>query len=392
MLKLSNRSDIPVFRVFDILRIVNERVAAGADIIHLEAGQPSTGAPQAALDAAIETMRSGNLGYTEATGMPALKAKIVEYYAKRYNVNIDSKQVIITAGASGALLLSFLALFDAGDRVAMAAPAYPAYRNILLSIGCVPVELESTLEENYQPTIARLEALPQKPHGLIIGNPSNPTGTLMNKQELAEITNWCQAHGVRLIADELYHGVVFTDEPIDTVLSTSNEAISINSFSKYFAMTGWRLGWVVLPHDVIDRVKRLSESLYAAPCTLSQHVAIHVFDHLDVLDDYVARYKRNLDILKTELPKAGITKLSKTEGAFYVYADISDLTDDSEAFCRGLLDQAGVAVTPGTDFDLTRGHQTIRMSLAGSTEDITEACKRINGFMATWNHKAAKTA
>lgn len=392
MLKLSSRSDIPVFRVFDILRMVNERVAAGADIIHLEAGQPSTGAPQAALDAAVETMRHGNLGYTEATGIPALRDRIVRHYAERYGVKLDHKQVIVTAGASGALLLSFLALFDPGDRVAMAAPAYPAYRNILMSVGCVPVEIESTLEENYQPTIARLEALPQKPHGLIIGNPSNPTGTLMSKTELAELTAWCQAHGVRLIADELYHGVTYTTDPVDTVLSTSTEAVSINSFSKYFAMTGWRLGWIVVPMEAADRVKRLSESLYAAPCTLSQHVALHTFDHLDVLDQYVARYKRNLEILRTELPKAGITRLSKTEGAFYIYADIADLTDDSEAFCRGLLDQAGVAVTPGTDFDLTRGHQTIRMSFAGSTEDIVEACKRIDRFMATWTHRNVKTA
>lgn len=387
MLKLSSRSEIPVFRVLDILRIVNERAAAGEDIIHMEAGQPSTGAPQAVLDAAAEIMKSGNMGYTAATGMPELKNRIAEHYIDRYGVKVDPKQIIITVGGSGGLMLSFLACFDEGDRVAMAAPAYPAYRNILLALGCVPVEIESTLEENYQPTIAKLEALKEKPQGLIIGNPSNPTGTMMDKKQLAELTMWCQKNGVRLIADELYHGVTY-GEPADTVLNTSREAVSVNSFSKYYAMTGWRIGWLVLPLDVVDRVKRLCESLFVAPPTLAQHVALHAFDHTEVLDGYVARYKKNLEILKAELPKAGITKLSKVEGAFYMYADISDLTDDSEAFCRALLDQAGVAVTPGTDFDLTRGHQTIRMSFAGATEEIQEACRRINTWMRGWNKKA----
>ncbi|MCB1538931.1 MAG: aminotransferase class I/II-fold pyridoxal phosphate-dependent enzyme [Rhodospirillales bacterium] len=387
-IKLSSRSDIPVFRVLDILRAVNERVAAGEDIVHLEAGQPSVGAPQAALDAAAEILRSGNLGYTEATGIPALKLRIAQHYADRYGVQVDPKNVVITVGGSGGLMLSFLATLDAGDHVAMAAPAYPAYRNILTALGCKALEIPATLEENYQPTIARLEALPHKPQGLIIGNPSNPTGTMIGREDLAALTHWCQSHGVRLFADELYHGITY-GEPADTVLRTSHEAISVNSFSKYFAMTGWRIGWLVLPEDVVDRVKRLCESLFVAPPTLAQHVALKCFDHLDVLDGYVARYKRNLEILKRELPKAGITRLSHVEGAFYLYADISDLTDDSEAFCRGLLDQAGVAATPGTDFDLKRGHQTLRISFAGSTEDIEKACARIHDFMRGWNRKSA---
>lgn len=387
-IKLSHRSDISVFRVLDILRIVNERVAAGADIIHLEAGQPSVGAPQAALDYAADILRSGNLGYTEATGMPALKARIAQYYKDRFKVEVNPKNVVITIGGSGGLIMSFLAVLDVGDTVAMAAPAYPAYRNILQSLGCKVVEISATLEENYQPTIAKLEALPEKPQAIIIGNPSNPTGTMINQKDLEALTHWCQSHGVRLIADELYNGITY-GELCDTVLRTSHEAISVNSFSKYFAMTGWRIGWLVLPDDVVDRVKRLCESLFVAPPTLAQHVALKCFDHLDVLDGYVARYKKNLEILKTELPKAGITKLSHVQGAFYLYGDISDMTDDSEAFCRGLLDQAGVAITPGTDFDLTRGHQTFRMSFAGSTEDIIEACKRINNFMRGWNRKSA---
>lgn len=387
-LKLSSRSDIPVFRVLDILRVVNERVAAGADIIHLEAGQPSVGAPKAALEAAMKAVMDTPMGYTEATGMPALKNRIAQYYTDEYGVTVNPKNIIITVGGSCGLSLSFLATLDVGDTVAMAAPAYPAYRNILKSLGCIPIEIQSTLEDHYQPTIKTLEALPQKPKGLIIGNPSNPTGTIISKQELAGITKWCDTHGVRLFADELYQGITF-GEKCDTVLRTSKDAISINSFSKYFAMTGWRIGWVVLPDDVVDRVKRLAESLFVAPPTLAQHVALHVFDHTEELDGYVARYKKNLEIMNTELPKCGFTKLSKVGGAFYMYADISDLTDDSEGFCRSLLDNAGVAMTPGTDFDLYRGHQTVRMSFAGSTEDITEACKRIARFMQSWNRKAA---
>jgi len=386
VIKLSSRSDIPTFRVLDILRLVNERAAAGEDIIHLEAGQPSVGAPQAALDEVADILKSGNLGYTEATGMPKLKERIVQWYADHYGCKITTKQVTLTVGGSAGLIMSFLATLDAGDKVAMAAPAYPAYRNILLSIGCVPMEIESTLEENYQPTIKRLEALPEKPTAIIIGNPSNPTGTMINGKDLAELTAWCELKGIRLIADELYQGIAFDEAP-ETVLNLSNEAISVNSFSKYFAMTGWRLGWVVAPENVSERIKRLSESLFVAPPTLAQHVALRAFDHCEVLDQYVARYKNNLEILKTELPKCGFTKLSNVQGAFYLYIDLSDITDDSEAFCRAMLDQAGVAATPGTDFDLTRGHQTMRISFAGSTEDIQEACKRITRWMAHWNRK-----
>lgn len=380
MFSLSHRSDIPVFRVLDILQRVNARAAAGEDIVHLEAGQPSNGAPQAALDYAADILKSNGLGYTEATGMPALKDRIARSYKDRYDLVVDSARIIITIGGSGGLLMSFLSVFNEGDRVAMATPCYPAYRNMLLALGCVPVACEATHDDNYQPTIERLEALPERPHGLIIGNPSNPTGTVMDPARLAALVAWCERNSVRLIADELYHGITY-GAVVDTVLRTSRNAISVNSFSKYFAMTGWRLGWVVLPENVVPRVKRLSESLFVAPPTLAQHVAFKAFDCTDVLDGYVARYKTNLGILRTSLQNVGITKLSNVEGAFYLYADISDLTTDSETFCNALLDEAKVAITPGLDFDDVRGHQTMRMSFAGSTADIEKAATRITDWM-----------
>lgn len=385
-IKLSSRSDIPVFRVLDILRVVNERVAAGEDIIHLEYGQPNVGAPQPALDHAAEILKSGKLGYTEATGMPMLKQRIVHHYLNLYGVEIDPSRVMITIGGSGGLIMSFLACFDVGDKVAMAAPAYPAYRNIMMALGIEPVEITTTAAQNYQMSVELLEAMPEKPAGVIIGNPSNPTGTMMSAAELAKLTAWCTKNDVRLIADELYHGITY-GEAAQTVLKTSSDAVSVGSFSKYFAMTGWRLGWLILPQDVAARVKRLSESLFVAPPTLAQHVAWKAFDHLDVLDGYVAGYRRNLEILKNELPACGITNLSDVKGAFYMYADISDLTNDAEGFCRLLLDQAGVAITPGTDFDLVNGNTAMRMSFAGSELDIVEACRRIKTWMGNWNAK-----
>ncbi len=381
-LKLSNRSDIPVFRVLDILRIVNERIAQGEDIIHLDAGQPSDGAPQPALEYGAKILKSGTgLGYTEAMGMPLLRDRIALHYKQHYGIDLPHERIAVTMGASGGFILSFLTVFDAGDRVALAAPGYPAYRNILRTIDITPVEIPAGPETNYQPTVEHLEALEEPIDGLIIASPSNPCGTIIPPDELEKLCAWCDKNGVRLIADEIYHGVTF-DEPAETVLRYTENAVIAQSFSKYFAMTGWRLGWLVLPEDVAPRLKALAESLFVAPPTLAQHIAYKTFDHFDVLDGYVARYKANLDILKAELPKAGITKLSDTKGAFYLYADIGNLTNDSERFCRDMLDEAKVSATPGLDFDLERGHQTMRISFAGKTEDIREACRRIQEWRA----------
>lgn len=379
-LKISSRSEIPEFRALDILRMVNERIEAGEDILHLEAGQPCFGAPQPALDYAAKMLIDNpKQGYTEAMGLLELRQRISEYYNDFYSCTVDPKNIVITMGASGAFLLGFLAVFDKGDKVAIAAPGYPAYRNIFKALGIEVIEIETTEQTNYQPYVSTLEKLDTDIDGLLIASPSNPTGTIIPDDELKAIVAWCKKKNVRLIADELYQRVTY-GTTAQTALKYTNDALIVNSFSKYFALTGWRLGWMVMPDNVTPRVKALAESLFVSPPTLSQHVAYKTFDHLDILDGYVMHYQNNLNILKQELPKAGFNKLSNTQGAFYLYADIQDFSNDSEEFCRRMINEAGVATTPGIDFDLTRGNHTIRISFAGPESDIVEACKRLRNW------------
>ena len=381
-LKLSQRSDIPPFRVMDILRTVNERTARGEDIIHLQVGQPSDGAPPDVIAYMTEIMRTDpRLGYTEALGMTKLRERIAQWYNDYYGITVAPLRVAITVGASGGFILSFLAAFEIGAKVAIAVPGYPPYRGILQSLGLQVVEINTTAATNYQPCLAHLENMKEKIDGLIVTSPSNPTGTVIDPEELCKIAAWCDVNGVVLISDEIYHGITFGAKA-ETALRFSQDAIIVNSFSKYFAMTGWRLGWLVLPDNVVPRVKSLSESLVVAPPTPGQHAAFKIFDHIDVLDGYVARYRDNLATLKRELPKAGFTKLSDTQGSFYLYADVHHMTNDSESFCRRILDEAKVACTPGVDFDPHNGHGTLRMSFAGSREHIEEACHRLQKWAA----------
>ncbi len=376
-LKTSHRSDIPMFRALDILRDVNERVAGGDNIMRLEAGQPCVGAPPQALEYAKQILTNdGRQGYTDAMGMSLLRDRIALYYRDHYNTDLDYTRIAVSVGSSSGLLMSFLSAFDVGDRVALTTPTYPAYHNILTALGLQIIEIETTPETNYQPTAELLEGYGEEFDGLIICSPSNPTGTMIPAAELERICRWCDKNEVRLISDEAYHGITY-EEPAETVLKYTNNAIVLNTFSKYFAMTGWRLGWMVLPEDLTDRVKRLMENFFVSPPTLSQHVAYKIFDHMDVLDGYVARYKQNWDILKVQLPEAGFDKLSEATGAFYVYADVHHLTNNSEEYCRRMLEEAKVSTTPGVDFDVTRGHGTIRMCYAGETEEIEEACRRL---------------
>lgn len=376
-LKLSHRSDIPPFRVMDILRTVNERTARGEDIIHLQVGQPSDGAPPQVMEYMMDVMkRDPRQGYTEALGMTPLRERIAQWYKDYYAIDIHPSRVAITVGASGGFILSFLSVFEIGAKVAIAVPGYPPYRGILQSLGLEVVEINTTMATNYQPCLAHLENLGEKIDGLIITSPSNPTGTVIDPEELKRISDWCTANNVVLISDEIYHGITF-GQKAETALRFSDDAIIVNSFSKYFAMTGWRLGWLILPENVVPRVKSLSESLVVAPPTPGQHAAWKIFDHIDVLDSYVERYRQNLATLKRELPKAGFDKLSDTQGSFYLYADVHHLTNDSEAFCRHILDEAKVACTPGIDFDPHNGNGTLRMSFAGSKDHIEEACYRL---------------
>ncbi len=382
-LKNSNRSDIAMFRALDILRQVNEREATGQNIIRMGAGQPCFGAPQAALEYASEMMiKDPRQGYTEAMGMPALRERIVQYYADYYGVtDISPANIVITTGSSSGFILDFIAAFDAGDRIALTTPTYPAYRNILKSLNLEVVEIEARKTDNYQPTLDLLQNCGQEFDGIIINSPSNPCGTMIDEGEFEKICHWCSKNGIRVISDEAYHGITYGTKS-QTALKYSKDVIVLNTFSKYFAMTGWRLGWSILPDDLVDRVKKLSESLFVSAPTISQHLAYKVFDHIDVLDGYVAAYQKNRDIVLNEFAAANITDVTNAAGAFYIYADIHHMSNNSERFCEEMLNEALVSTTPGTDFDLTRGIQNIRICYADSADNIREACERIKEWKA----------
>lgn len=376
-LKRSRRSDIATFRALDIMREVHARAAAGEDIMRMGAGQPCFGAPEAALDYA-RTMITADprQGYTEAIGMLSLRERIAQYYHDYYGVKAKAENMLISVGSSGGFLLLFLAAFDAGDKIAITTPTYPAYRNILKSMNLEVIEIETAAKDNYQPTADLLETCGQDFDGLIINSPSNPAGTMLDERELEKICRWCDTKGVRLISDEAYHGITY-DQKAQTALKYSPNAAVLNTFSKYFAMTGWRLGWVVVPDDLRERMKKLAESLFVSPPTISQHLAFKIFDHLEELDSYVDYYRINRDILMAELPGAGFKQITNATGAFYVYADVHHLTNDSEEYCRRMLNEAKVSTTPGPDFDVARGSGTIRICYADKTENIMEACKRL---------------
>jgi aspartate/methionine/tyrosine aminotransferase len=378
-LKLSRRGRIPPFIAMDVLRAANEAAAAGSDVLHLEVGQPATPAPAGVLAAARAALARERLGYTDALGLPALREAIARHYRDTYGVAIDPARVAVTTGSSGAFLLAFLAAFDAGDRVAMAAPAYPAYRNILTALDLVPVELPAGPAERYQMTLDLLRGHEGALDGLVLASPANPTGTMLAPDALAALARYCRDHGIRLVSDEIYHGIVY-DGVAATALATSDEAFVVNSFSKYFSMTGWRLGWVVLPPDALRAAECLAQNLFISPPSLSQHAAIAAFQCRDELDANVVRYARNRALLLDELPKAGFERFAPADGAFYLYADIAHLTNDSADFCRRMLREIGVACTPGLDFDPERGHASLRISFAGATETMAEAGRRLK----TW--------
>jgi aspartate/methionine/tyrosine aminotransferase len=360
----------------EVLRAANERAAAGENILHLEVGQPSTSAPQAVIEAAKAALDGHQLGYTEALGIMPLRLKIARHYQEFYRVAVDPARVVVTTGSSGAFLLSFLAAFDPGDRVALAAPGYPAYRNILSALGIEPVTIATDAATRYQPTVELLAGLDGRIDGLILASPSNPAGTMLEDAELERLCRHCRAEGIRLLADEIYHGITYGAAPV-TALSFGEDAVVINSFSKYFSMTGWRLGWMIVPADLMRPVERLAQNLFISPPTLPQIAAQAVFGCRAELDANVRRYAENRALLLERLPKAGFDRLAPADGAFYIYADVSRMTNDSQEFCRRMLAETGVAATPGVDFDSERGHNFVRFSFAGSAADIAAAADRL---------------
>ncbi|MEM7225646.1 MAG: pyridoxal phosphate-dependent aminotransferase [Pseudomonadota bacterium] len=378
-LKTSARGAISPFIVMDVLRAANERQAAGAEVLHLEIGQPGTPAPERVRQAAKAALDQELIGYTDALGIAPLRQGLAELYRRRYGVALDPVRVVVTTGSSAGFLLGFLAAFDPGDRVALAAPGYPAYRNILSALDLEPVLLECDLAHRYQPTPELIDGAGPL-EGLILASPSNPTGTMVGRRELSDIVACCAERGIRLVSDEIYHGITFGD-PAVSALELSDDAIVINSFSKYYSMTGWRLGWMVLPEDLVRPVECLGQNLFISAPTLSQIAGVAALDCEDELDGLVANYARNREHLLESLPAAGLDRLAPADGAFYLYADVGRFTNDSVAFCRQVLAETGVALTPGMDFDPARGHRTLRVSFAGAPETIVAATERLGDWL-----------
>jgi len=380
-LKLSARSEIPPFRVMEVMRAAFERERSGAACFHMEVGQPGTGAPDGVLRAVEAAIRADKLGYTDALGVPELREAIARHYADTYDVDLDPGRIAVTTGSSAAFVLSFLCAFEIGDRVALVSPGYPCYRAILAALGCEVVTIETGPDERYQPTPALVRAAHAEAplSGLIVASPSNPTGTMIPTGQFKQIVDFCGEAGIRLVSDEIYHGITY-DRAADTALSFTDDAIIVNSFSKYFSMTGWRVGWLVIPTDMVRAIERLGQNLYISPPTISQVAAAAAFDCHEELQANVERYRLNRDLLLNELPSAGFTRLAPSDGAFYIYADVSDRTQDSVAFCNRMLTETGVAATPGVDFDPRRGHTDVRFSYSGATEEMAAAARALRGW------------
>ncbi|MEO6881102.1 MAG: aminotransferase class I/II-fold pyridoxal phosphate-dependent enzyme [Mycobacteriaceae bacterium] len=361
----------------DVWAAAAERARTHGDVLVLAAGQPSTPAPAPVLAAARAALTEQTLGYTVTPGIPPLREAIASYH-RRAGLDVVAEDVVVTTGSSGAFTLLFLAAFDPGDTVAMARPGYPAYRNALRALGCEVLELDCGADTRFQPTVAMLDALPTPPRGLIVASPANPTGTILAADELAALARWCDAHGTLLISDEIYHGISYGPETA-SAWATSQQSVVMGSVSKYFSMTGWRLGWMLVPVALRAAVHRLASNLTICPPALAQHAAVAAFTDASYaeLDMHVHRYRRNRDLLLEGLPALGLTDLAPADGAFYVYADVAHRTDDATAWCAALLAETGVAIAPGVDFDTVAGHHTVRLSFAGATHEIEQALTRL---------------
>ncbi|NND84317.1 MAG: aminotransferase class I/II-fold pyridoxal phosphate-dependent enzyme [Acidimicrobiia bacterium] len=376
----SQRSQIDPFHVMEVMRAAEERAVAGGEVLHLEVGQPSTPAPTAALDAARRALDEQRLGYTPAKGIPALRERIARRYAERHGVEVSPDHIIVTVGASGGFSLAFLSAFDVGDRVAVSAPGYPCYRNVLEAFGIEAVVLPVDASTRFNLT-PELLAEHGPLDGVLVASPANPTGTILTPAELAALVDHCREHGIRIIADEIYHGITFTDEPVQSLLEHDRTGIVLQSFSKYWSMTGWRVGWVVAPDDLVHPMERLKQNLFISAPTIGQVAALAALDADDELEANVARYAVNRPIVLDGLAGMGCSTVAPADGAFYAYADISHLGRTASDLCEAWLDELGVAVTPGIDFDPVRGEDFIRISFSESTEDVAEAMRRLVGWV-----------
>jgi len=391
---VSNQSEVPPlprqptqarsidpFIVMDVMSEANRRESAGEDIIHMEVGQPATPAPRAARERVAQAMAGENLGYTMSLGLPELRERIAAYVKQRYGVGVGPDRVIVTAGSSAGFVLAFLAILDHGDGFGLPSPGYPCYRQILKALGFRAHLIETTAEGRWMPTPADVDALVgSDAAGLLLASPNNPTGTMATGARLKELAEACTRQGLWLISDEIYHGLEYV-VAAETALAYSDTAIVVNSFSKYFSMTGWRVGWLIVPEALTRTIERLSQNLYIAPPTVSQVAALGAFDGIDELEEIKRFYARNRALLLNELPQAGFPNILPADGAFYLYADIRHLTDDSAAFAQAMLREIGVAATPGIDFDPERGRSYLRLSYAGAEREIREAAMRIAAWL-----------
>ncbi|MCZ4351395.1 aminotransferase class I/II-fold pyridoxal phosphate-dependent enzyme [Roseovarius aestuarii] len=375
----SSRSRVDPFIVMDVMEAARSAEAAGRHIIHMEVGQPGTPAPKAARASLTRAMDSDPMGYTVALGLPALRKRIAQLYGEWYNLDLNPARVVVTPGSSGAFILAFTSLFDTGARVGIGAPGYPSYRQILSALGLCPVDIQTAPENRLQPVPADLEGLSLD--GLMVASPANPSGTMLNREALSALMEAAAGQGAAFISDEIYHGIEYEAKAV-SALEISDACYVINSFSKYFSMTGWRIGWMVVPEDHVRVIERLAQNLFICPPHVSQLAALAAMGCTDELQDNMDVYRTNRTLMLEGLPEAGFDRIAPPDGAFYVYADVSAHTKDSRAFASEILEKAGVAVTPGLDFDPIRGAQTLRFSYARSTEDIREGLERLKTFMA----------
>ena len=378
-MQVSRRGLVDPFIVMDVMEAARAAEAAGRSVIHMEVGQPGTPAPKAARLALERAMAAGPLGYTVALGLPELRAGIARLYQRWYGVTLDPARVVVTSGSSSAFLLAFTALFDAGEKVGLCEPGYPSYRQILRALSLQPVGIAAREENRLQPVPADLE--PYDIKGLIVASPGNPSGTMLGHEALAALMEHCAARGISFISDEIYHGL-HHDARAVSALEISDDCYVINSFSKYFSMTGWRIGWMVVPHDHIRIIERLAQNMFICPPHASQIAALAALECEDELEANRAVYAQNRQLMIEGLQRAGFTRFAPPDGAFYIYADVSALTQDSVAFAAEILQAADVAVTPGVDFDPHRGKRTLRFSYARATADIVEGLARLETFMA----------
>jgi len=383
-LAVASRANVPPFHVMDLLAAANRRKLEHGDLLNLVAGQPSTPAPHAVRRAAAEALENDLLGYTEALGIPELRTAIAGHHKRFHGLDVSADDVVVTTGSSGGFLLAFLAAFEPGDRVAIARPGYPCYRNVLVALGCEVVELPTGPEDRFQPTVAMLEALDRPVRGLVVASPANPTGTMLLPSELADLARWCEEHQVQLVSDEIYHGITYGDAPAhSSAWETSREAVVFDSFSKYFCMTGWRIGWMLVPERLRRAVDVLTGNFTICPPAIAQRAAVAALteESYAECDANVERYAINRSLLLDGLPSLGIDRLAPADGAFYVYADVSHRTDDSMAFCHRMLRETGVATASGIDFDTQDGGRFVRLSFAGTPDEISAALARLERWL-----------